>query len=88
VLDEATSALDNESEHLVQQALDRLMENRTTVVIAHRLSTVRRADRILVLVKGEIIEQGTHEELLALNAEYRKLHDLQFIDEGSQPTLH
>ena len=88
VLDEATSALDNESEHLVQQALDRLMENRTTVVIAHRLSTVRRADRILVLVKGEIIEQGTHEELLALNAEYRKLHDLQFVDEVSQPTLH
>ncbi|MFN8626331.1 MAG: ABC transporter transmembrane domain-containing protein [Candidatus Binatia bacterium] len=87
VLDEATSALDNESERLVQQALDRLMENRTTLVIAHRLSTVRRADRILVLVKGEIVEQGTHEELLALNAEYRKLHDLQFIDEVSPPTL-
>ncbi len=64
------------------------MEDRTTVVIAHRLSTVRRADRILVLVKGEIIEQGTHEELLALNAEYRKLHDLQFMDEANQPTLH
>jgi subfamily B ATP-binding cassette protein MsbA len=88
VLDEATSALDNESERLVQQALDRLMENRTTLVIAHRLSTVRRADRILVLVKGEIVEQGTHEELLALNAEYRKLHDLQFRDDLSPPTLH
>ena len=87
VLDEATSALDNESERLVQQALDRLMENRTTLVIAHRLSTVRRADRILVLSKGEIVEQGTHEELLALNAEYRKLHDLQFMDEVSQPAL-
>jgi subfamily B ATP-binding cassette protein MsbA len=88
VLDEATSALDNESEHLVQRALDRLMENRTTVVIAHRLSTVRRADRILVLAKGEIIEQGTHEELLALNAEYRKLHDLQFADAATSPTVH
>jgi len=88
VLDEATSALDNESERLVQQALDRLMENRTTLVIAHRLSTVRRADRILVLVKGEIVEQGTHEQLLALNAEYRKLHDLQFMDEVSPATLH
>ena len=87
VLDEATSALDNESERLVQQALDRLMENRTTLVIAHRLSTVRRADRILVLVKGEIVEQGTHEELLALNAEYRKLHDLQFMDEVSPQML-
>jgi len=88
VLDEATSALDNESERLVQQALDRLMEHRTTLVIAHRLSTIRRADRILVLMKGEIVEQGTHEELLALNAEYRKLHDLQFRDDVSQPTLH
>jgi subfamily B ATP-binding cassette protein MsbA len=87
VLDEATSALDNESERLVQQALDRLMEDRTTLVIAHRLSTIRRADRILVLMKGEIVEQGTHEELIELNAEYRKLHDLQFRDDVSQPTL-
>jgi subfamily B ATP-binding cassette protein MsbA len=80
VLDEATSALDNESERLVQGALDRLMENRTTMVIAHRLSTIRRADRIVVIVRGRILEQGTHEELLALNAEYRKLYDLQFQD--------
>jgi len=80
VLDEATSALDNESERLVQSALETLMRNRTTVVIAHRLSTIRRADRIVVLVRGRIVEQGTHEELLALNAEYRKLHDLQFRD--------
>ena len=81
VLDEATSALDNESERLVQEALDALMHNRTTLVIAHRLSTVRRADRIVVLVAGRIVEQGTHDELLALNAEYRKLYDLQFQDD-------
>ncbi len=78
VLDEATSALDNESERLVQRALDTLMQGRTTLVIAHRLSTIRSADRIVVLVRGQIVEQGTHEQLLALNAEYRKLHDLQF----------
>lgn len=81
VLDEATSALDNESERLVQSALEKLMEGRTTLVIAHRLSTVRRADRIVVLGRGEIVEQGTHDELLALDREYRKLHDLQFRDE-------
>ena len=80
VLDEATSALDNESERLVQAALETLMHNRTTLVIAHRLSTVRRADRIVVMVRGQIIEQGTHNQLLALNAEYRKLYDLQFQD--------
>ena len=56
------------------------MHNRTTLVIAHRLSTVRRADRIVVMVRGQIIEQGTHNQLLALNAEYRKLYDLQFQD--------
>ncbi|MGD9762987.1 MAG: lipid A export permease/ATP-binding protein MsbA [Candidatus Binatia bacterium] len=78
VLDEATSALDNESERLVQQALDTLMRGRTTLVIAHRLSTVRNADRIIVLVRGEIAEQGTHDELLARNGDYRRLHDLQF----------
>jgi subfamily B ATP-binding cassette protein MsbA len=88
VLDEATSALDNESERLVQQALDTLMEGRTTLVIAHRLSTVRRADRIVVLVRGEIVEQGTHDELLELNAEYRKLYDLQFADSVNPSMLH
>lgn len=85
ILDEATSALDSESERLVQDALERLMENRTTLVIAHRLSTVRRADRIYVLVRGRVVEQGTHEELLALNAEYRKLYDLQFRDDVELP---
>jgi subfamily B ATP-binding cassette protein MsbA len=88
VLDEATSALDNESERLVQAALDTLMQNRTTLVIAHRLSTIRRADRIVVIVRGRIVEQGTHEELLALNAEYRKLYDLQFRDgEAIEPKV-
>jgi ATP-binding cassette, subfamily B, bacterial MsbA len=86
VLDEATSALDNESERLVQSALELLMENRTTLVIAHRLSTIRRADRIVVIVRGQIVEQGTHERLLALNAEYRKLYDLQFQDADDAET--
>jgi subfamily B ATP-binding cassette protein MsbA len=80
ILDEATSALDTESEGLVQEALDRLMTNRTTLVVAHRLSTVRRADRIVVLVRGQIVESGTHEELLAHGAEYHKLYELQFRD--------
>jgi len=80
LLDEATSALDNESERLVQAALETLMVNRTTLVIAHRLSTVRSADRILVISRGRVVEEGTHEELLALNAEYRRLYDLQFRD--------
>jgi len=80
VLDEATSALDNESERLVQQAIDALVQGRTALVIAHRLSTVRKADRIVVLVRGAIVEQGTHEELLAFNGDYRRLHDLQFAD--------
>ncbi len=85
VLDEATSALDNESERLVQKALDVLMRGRTTLVIAHRLSTIRSADRIVVLVKGQIVEQGSHEDLLALDAEYRKLYDLQFSDPAPAP---
>jgi subfamily B ATP-binding cassette protein MsbA len=87
ILDEATSALDTESEGLVQEALERLMANRTTLVVAHRLSTVRRADRIVVLVGGEIVESGTHEELLARGAEYRKLYELQFreVGEGETP---
>jgi subfamily B ATP-binding cassette protein MsbA len=78
ILDEATSSLDSEAERLVQQALEYLIENRTTLVIAHRLSTVRRADRIAVVVHGAIVEEGTHDELIARGSEYRKLHDLQF----------
>jgi subfamily B ATP-binding cassette protein MsbA len=85
ILDEATSALDSEGERLVQEALERLMENRTTLVIAHRLSTVRRADRIAVMARGRIVEEGPHEELIALGREYRKLYDLQFHDSEAQP---
>jgi len=80
VLDEATSALDSESESLVQSALQNLMAGRTVFVIAHRLSTVRRADRILVLENGMIIDEGTHEHLVAHPGTYRRLYDLQFVD--------
>ena len=83
VLDEATSALDAESEALVQDALERLMVGRTSVVIAHRLSTVRRADRIVVLEAGRIVEQGRHAELLARGGVYARLHELQFRDAES-----
>jgi len=79
ILDEATSSLDTESESLIQEALANLMKDRTTFIIAHRLSTVMNADRILVLNKGEIVESGTHSQLLALNGLYRKLCDAQFI---------
>jgi ATP-binding cassette, subfamily B, bacterial MsbA len=80
ILDEATSALDTESERLVQDALNSLMQNRTTIVIAHRLSTVIHADEICVLHDGKIVERGKHEDLLALNGQYKKLHDLQMFD--------
>ena len=84
ILDEATSSLDNESERLVQAAIERVMTGRTVLVIAHRLSTIQRADRIVVIQDGRIVEEGGHEELLAHNAQYRKLYDLQF----QSPTLH
>ena len=80
LLDEATSALDTESERLVQDALERLMHDRTVLVIAHRLSTVQHADRILVFEGGRIVEQGRHDELLAKGGAYRRLHDMQFRD--------
>lgn len=80
ILDEATSALDTESEKLVQVALENMMQNRTSVVIAHRLSTIQKADKIVVMKKGEIVEQGTHAELLALNGTYSNLVTLQSFE--------
>ncbi|MEZ5198529.1 MAG: ABC transporter ATP-binding protein [Bacteroidales bacterium] len=80
ILDEATSALDTESERLVQDALAKVMNNRTSIVIAHRLSTIIHADEIIVLQKGEIVERGTHHELIALKGTYKKLHDLQAFE--------
>ncbi len=78
ILDEATSALDNESERRVQQGLDTLMQGRTTLVVAHRLSTIENADRIVVMKEGRVVEQGTHSELIAKASHYSKLHQLQF----------
>ncbi len=80
ILDEATSALDTESERLVQDALENMMKNRTSIVIAHRLSTIQNADQIIVMQKGEIIEQGTHLELLSKNGMYKKLVDMQSFE--------
>jgi len=79
ILDEATSSLDSDAERQVQEALERLIEHRTTLVIAHRLSTVRRSDRIVVLAHGRIVEEGTHSELIAMGREYSRLHELQFM---------
>ena len=80
ILDEATSALDTESERLIQDALEKVMKNRTTLVIAHRLSTIEKADKIVLLDKGEVLEVGTHKELISQNGHYAKLHNLQFKD--------
>lgn len=78
LLDEATSALDNESERMIQQSLDLLMKNRTTLVIAHRLSTVQEASRIIVFDQGVIVEEGTHDSLLNMNGLYAELYHMQF----------
>jgi subfamily B ATP-binding cassette protein MsbA len=80
ILDEATSALDTESEKFVQIALENMMQNRTSIVIAHRLSTIQKANKIVVMQKGRIVEQGTHEELIALNGTYNKLVSMQSLE--------
>jgi subfamily B ATP-binding cassette protein MsbA len=84
ILDEATSSLDSESEAAIQEGLCVLRKGRTTFVIAHRLSTIRSADQILVLEKGEIVERGTHEELLAVGGRYKQLYDKQYQFERDQ----
>jgi ATP-binding cassette, subfamily B, bacterial MsbA len=81
ILDEATSALDAESEQLVQKALANLMENRTSIVIAHRLATIRKADKIVVMERGKIVQTGTHDELLEKGGTYKRLYELQFAEE-------
>ena len=80
ILDEATSALDTESERLVQEAMDRLLAGRTVFVIAHRISTIQRADQIVVLDGGRVVERGDHTSLLALGGLYARLHELQFVN--------
>jgi subfamily B ATP-binding cassette protein MsbA len=83
ILDEATSSLDTESEQLIEDALSRLLVGRTTLIIAHRLSTVRRADRLVVLDRGRIVEEGSHSELLGLGGLYARLYQRQFRDEDA-----
>jgi ABC-type multidrug transport system fused ATPase/permease subunit len=85
ILDDSTSSVDTQTEKLIQEALDHLMKGRTTFVIAHRLATVRRADVILVMDKGRIVERGTHGELLAKGGLYKVIHDLQ-LQQTSTPT--
>jgi len=87
ILDEATSALDNESELLIQEALERLMRGRTTFVIAHRLSTIHNADKIMVLDKGKIVESGTHQELMERKGLYHRLYTLKSLQIGPQKNL-
>ena len=80
ILDEATANIDTETESLITKALERLMEGRTTIMVAHRLSTIQHADKIIVMHHGEIREQGSHQELLHKNGLYRKLYDLQLVN--------
>ena len=84
ILDEATSALDTKSERLVQSALDKLMQQRTTLVVAHRLSTIEQADKIVVMHEGRIVEQGKHAELLAKGGRYADLYRMQFHEQQEQ----
>ena len=80
VLDEATSSVDSMSEQMIQEATERITHGRTSIVIAHRLSTIQKADKIIVVGAGEILEQGSHQELLAMDGAYRELYELQFAD--------
>ena len=90
ILDEATSALDNTTEFLIQSALDELCKNRTTIVVAHRLSTVKNADKILVVSGGKIVESGVHDDLIKLNGIYKSLYELQFrqMEDTEEAFLH
>jgi ATP-binding cassette subfamily B multidrug efflux pump len=81
VLDEATSSIDTESEMMIQNAINKLTQNRTSIIIAHRLATIQKADKIIVMEKGEIIEEGNHQELLKFNGHYKRLFELQFKEE-------
>jgi subfamily B ATP-binding cassette protein MsbA len=87
IFDEATSALDNESEKVVQEAIDHAMENRTALVVAHRLSTIKNADKVIVLERGKVMESGSHQELLALDGIYKKLYDIQFTEKQGEQLL-
>ncbi len=78
ILDEATSSVDSETEEMIQEAIEKMMNNRTSIVIAHRLSTIQKADKIIVLDKGEIKESGTHDELLRADGFYNQLHKMQY----------
>ena len=82
ILDEATSNLDNESEEMIQKATEKLTLNRTSIIIAHRLSTIQKADKIVVLEKGEIVEQGSHQQLLKKAGHYKNLFDKQFLEDN------
>jgi subfamily B ATP-binding cassette protein MsbA len=79
ILDEATSSVDNETEEVIQKAISKMMEGRTSIVIAHRLSTIRNADEIIVMEKGQIMERGSHQDLLAQNGLYKQLYEHQFL---------